>query len=250
MIVKAGAESFLLVGGRRGVLLIHGFTGSTSEMRLLGEALHREGYTVLAPRLGGHGTSVEEMEATSWKEWYAAVEDGYHILSELCDEVMVAGLSMGGLFAIQLALTFPVTRVAALSAPIEVYDQRVQYLGLAKLVCRFFPKARQPQKLKDYFRYSVMPLRSVESLMDLIDDTCARLPKLDKPILIVQSEAEHTVKPVSAQIIYDEVASAEKKLRWLHRSGHTITIDVERELVFREIILFFNQGKKKENESC
>ena len=42
------AREFLLEGDRRGVLLIHGFTATPSQMRPLGEALHREGYTVLA----------------------------------------------------------------------------------------------------------------------------------------------------------------------------------------------------------
>lgn len=242
MIVQEGAESFLLRGGRRGVLLIHGFTGSTSEMREMAEALHRQGYTVFAPRLGAHGTSPKELEATSWHEWYATVEDGYRILSELCDEVMVAGHSMGGLFAILIALSFPVTRVAVLSAPIKVQDKRAEYLGLVSLVCRFFTKKKRKKNVP-YFNYSVMPLKSVQSLMTLIDTVRRELARLDKPILILQSKREHTVDPVSAQIIYDEVRSKDKKLRWLERSGHSIVTDKEREFVFREVIIFFNQSE-------
>jgi carboxylesterase len=240
MIVQEGAGSFLLRGGRRGVLLIHGFTGSTSEVREMAEALHRQGYTVLAPRLGAHGTSPKELEATSWHEWYATVEDGYRILSELCDEIMVAGHSMGGLFAILIALSFPVTRVAVMSAPIKVQDKRVEYLGLISLVTRFFTKKKRKKDIP-YFNYSVMPLKSVQSLMTLIDAVRRDLPRLDKPILILQSRCEHTVDPVSAQIIYDEVGSEDKKLRWLERSGHSIMTDQEREFVFREVIIFFNQ---------
>ena len=247
MIVQEGAESFLLRGGRRGVLLIHGFTGSTSEMREMAEALHTQGYTVFAPRLGAHGTSPKELEATSWHEWYATVEDGYRILAELCDEVMVAGHSMGGLFAILIALSFPVTRVAVLSAPIKVQDKRVEYLGLISLVSRFFTK-RKRKKAVPYFNYSVMPLKSVQSLMTLIDTVRSQLSCLDKPILILQSRCEHTVDPVSAQLIYDGVGSKEKKLRWLERSGHSIMTDQEREFVFREVIVFFNQsGTEKES---
>ncbi len=43
------------------MLLIHGFTGSPPEMRLVGEYLHRRGLTVYAPLLPGHGTTVEDM---------------------------------------------------------------------------------------------------------------------------------------------------------------------------------------------
>ena len=249
MIVQAGAESFLLQGGRRGVLLIHGFTGSTSEMREMAIALHKQGYTVLVPRLGGHGTSPKELEGTSWHEWYATVEDGYHILSTLCDEVMVAGHSMGGLFAILIALSLPISRVAVLSAPIKVQDPRVEYLGLVSLVCRFFTKKRRKNKTVPYYSYSVMPLKSVQSLMSLIETVRSQLPKLDKPILILQSKREHTVDPVSAQIIYDEVGSTDKKIYWLERSGHSIATDKEREFVFREVSIFFNQSNTEKGEN-
>ena len=37
--ITSGAEPFLLPGGSKGVLLIHGFTGSPSEMILLGNYL-------------------------------------------------------------------------------------------------------------------------------------------------------------------------------------------------------------------
>ena len=51
-----GAEPFLLPGGRHGVLLIHGFTGLPAELRLLGEHLNAQGFTVLMmmPRLQLH----------------------------------------------------------------------------------------------------------------------------------------------------------------------------------------------------
>ncbi len=239
MIVQSGAEPILLMGGRRGVLLIHGFTGSTSEMREMAEAIHKQGYTVLAPRLGGHGTSPKELEGTSWHEWYATVEDSYHILATLCDEVMVAGHSMGGLFAILLGLSYPVTRVAVLSAPIKVQDKRVEYLGLISLVCRFITK--KYRKEASYYRYPIMPLKSVQNLMRLIESVKEKLPQFTKPILILQSKKEHTIAPESAQFIYDEVQSQHKRLYWLERSGHSIMTDIEREFVFREVILFFNQ---------
>lgn len=66
--ILSGAEPFLLSGSSKGVLLIHGFTGSPSEMVLLGEYLYKQGYTVLGVRLAGHGTNVEEMAITNWQE--------------------------------------------------------------------------------------------------------------------------------------------------------------------------------------
>ena len=44
--ITSGAEPFLLPGGSKGVLWIHRFSGSPSEMILLGSYLYRQGYTV------------------------------------------------------------------------------------------------------------------------------------------------------------------------------------------------------------
>ena len=58
MQVIDGAKTFLLEGSnRKAVLLIHGYTGTPSEMLPLGNYLNQLGYTVLCRRLPGHGTS-------------------------------------------------------------------------------------------------------------------------------------------------------------------------------------------------
>ena len=94
-----GAEPFLLPGGRHGVLLIHGFTGLPAELRLLGEYLNARGFTVLAIRLAGHGTTVEDLSRMEHEDWMDSVRDGYAILSGACDRISVVGHSMGAVFA-------------------------------------------------------------------------------------------------------------------------------------------------------
>jgi carboxylesterase len=61
------------------------------------------------------------------------------------------------------------------------------------------------------------------------------LPSITVPTLVMQSIREHTVEPESAQFIYNNLGSSDKKLVWLKKSGHIITLDAERELVFEEI---------------
>ena len=52
--VMKEAEEFYFPGNEIGVLVIHGFTGSTQSMRFLGERLAETGFTVFGPRLTGH----------------------------------------------------------------------------------------------------------------------------------------------------------------------------------------------------
>ncbi|HWR37910.1 MAG TPA: alpha/beta fold hydrolase [Patescibacteria group bacterium] len=244
--MQEGAETFFLPGSRPdGVLLVHGFTGSPSEMRLIGEYLNRAGYPVLAPRLAGHGTTVEEMARTDWRHWYASVVDGYRVLSGHCRQIHLVGLSMGGLLALKLGRELPVSRVACLSAPVYINDSRLRFLPFYRLFRSYAPKRRRvlpgvdPRYLVHYDR---TPLRCVASLLDLIRDVTRLLPKFSAPLLVVQSQGEHTVKPESAQYIYDQAGSQEKELCWLQKSGHLITLDTERETVFTRVLEFLRRS--------
>lgn len=233
-----GAEPFFLPGGETGILIVHGFTGAPSEMRLVGNYLNNLGYTVLAPRLLGHGTTPEDMAKTSWPHWYSSVEDGYHILQGTCQEVAAVGLSMGGLLTLKLASEYPVSKLALLSTPIYIANRRLKLLPLYRMFTNFVRKKRKrlPAGGEEYsISYDLTPLNSLSSLLKLIEHIVQLLPSITLPTLVMQSLREHTVEPESAQYIYNNLGSINKKLVWLNKSGHIITLDAERELVFAEI---------------
>lgn len=241
MAIMKGAEPFFYHGGDKGVLLIHGFTGSPSEMRLLGEDLHGNGYTVLGPRLTGHGTNHREMALTNWPIWYGAVEDGYHLLKSMCREVAVVGLSMGGLMALKLAIEYEVKCIAALSTPVYLYERRLPLLPLYKMFRSYVPKKRKRFADVDpsySVCYDYTPLSSLESLLHFIKHVQKLLPLLDKPLLVAHSRAEHTVRPESAQYIFDHAGVKDKELYWLEKSGHVVTLDCERAMLFAKINRF------------
>ena len=240
-----GGEAFFLPGSRsEGVLLIHGLTGSPSEMRLLGEYLNREGYAVLAPRLTGHATQVAELSRTNWPLWYGSAVDGYHLLAGYCSRIHLAGLSMGGLLSLKLSREFPAAKVVSLSAPIVINDPRLPFLPFYRLFRRYAIKRPKPMPGVDsryMVNYDRTPLSCVASLQDLIREVSALLPDIVTPLLVAQSRAEHTVKPQSAQYIYERAGSREKELLWLEKSGHRITLDVEKELLFSRILDFLRR---------
>ena len=71
----AECQPFLLEGGRHGVVLFHGFTGSAGHMRPLGEALHAQGFTVRGINLPGHASSMEDMARFTWQDWLQAAKN-------------------------------------------------------------------------------------------------------------------------------------------------------------------------------
>jgi len=101
------ASEFHLSGGRSGVLLIHGLTGTPTEMRFVGNGLNRTGFSVLGMQLAGHCGDENDLLATGWRDWYASVVDAAERLRAEVDHLFVAGLSMGAVLALKLAIDRP-----------------------------------------------------------------------------------------------------------------------------------------------
>ncbi len=101
------AAEFHLRGGRSGVLLIHGLTGTPTEMRFVGNGLNRAGYSVLGMQLAGHCGDEKDLLATGWRDWYASVVEAATRFRTEVDHLFVAGLSMGAVLALKLAIDRP-----------------------------------------------------------------------------------------------------------------------------------------------
>lgn len=239
-----GNEEFFFPGSKQGIVLVHGYTGAPGEMRLLGEYLYNRGFTVLGVCLPGHGTTPEELNKTEWQDWYSAVNEGVYRLRACCDSVSIAGLSMGGLLTIKAAAELPVDKVVFLSTPIFVFDKRTPYLSVLRFFIPYLKKRHRQYDVDENYCvcYSVMPVNPLRSLFKLLE-LCKKqyLPEVKIPCLVMQSKAEHTVKPESAQYIYDHLASEKKGLVWYNHSGHILTLDCERDDVFKKIYEFIKE---------
>lgn len=245
-IVHRNAEPFFWEGKEHKdvmCLLVHGFTGSPSEMRLLGQYLNNQGYGVSGLRLPGHGTTPEDMAGTTWQDWYGAVEREYQRLKKEYPLVIPVGLSMGGVLCLHLASRHSVPGVATLSAAIFIGNRKAY---LAPILQYFYPYREKPlaaEKMEKilaegHFAYNRTPVNALASLLQLIGLVKKELPQLKVPALIIQSTKDMIVNPQSAQYLYDHLGSPAKKLIWLDKSGHLVTLGQEREEVFLAVEQF------------
>lgn len=248
--ILQGAEQFFWQGGKHGVLLVHGFTGSPAEMLLLGRYLHEQGYTVLGVRLAGHGTTPKDMARMSRRDWYDSVCDGYSILSCCCSKISVVGQSMGGLLSLKLAASLPLASVAVLAAPIFIHEDKMLYALPEREKCVGKYKKKNRRQIADIpevcnASYGEMPLVSVHELLDLIESAKKDLFRISCPLLVMQSHNDHTVRERSANYIYRRAGTKEKELYWLDNSGHLLTIDCQRQEVFEQVGRFLNSVDDK-----
>ena len=102
-----GAEPFRMEGNETGILVSHGFTGTTQSVRPLAEALAAEGFTVAGPRLAGHGTTMEDHAKTRASDWISSIEEELAWLEGRYERVFFSGLSIGGIFLLYFAVIIP-----------------------------------------------------------------------------------------------------------------------------------------------
>ncbi len=238
------AQPFYFKGNNIGCLLIHGFTGCPAEMRLLGEELKDNGYTVRGVKLKGHGTSIEDMEKSTWSDWLVSAEEDLLYLQSKCDKVIVIGLSLGAIIALNLASKHDIAGVVSLSAPIKIKDKKVYYAWILKLFQKYIEKKKKevdPEVEEYYIGYDRTPVACIPHLVRLIRKTKRKLKQIKCPTLIIQSKDDNTVEYSSAEIILNKIRSSFKKLLFLKNGGHAVTLGAEREKVFEEVSTFVFQ---------
>jgi carboxylesterase len=237
-ISQRSPDSFFYSGGKTGILLLHGFTGTPSELRPMGEYFHRRGYTVSAPLLAGHGTTPEELHNTSWRNWVGSVQSAYEEIKQSnVQHLYVAGLSMGGILALMLAIEQSIDGVISMCAPIRVKDFRANFVAFFYWFRRYVPRGstKHPDIEQHLIPYDRTPLKSVGELNRLMRHVRQRLSQLVVPTLVIQSRNDETVSPNSANIIYEGISSKDKTLTWYEKSSHIITLDSERRKLFQEV---------------
>ncbi len=234
---------FYWKGGSTGVLLCHGFTATTAEVRLLAKTLYENGYTVTAPLLPGHGTSPEDCNRFTWQDWYACIEHTYQQLANDCHRVVIGGESTGALLVLYLAARHPESMGILCYAPALRLKMGRSGSLLLSILAPFIASVPKPASKDDnpWQGYSVQPLKGAVQLMHLQKAIPGLLPQIHQPILIIQGRLDPTVHPASPQIIYDQVSSPIKQLHWLEHSTHCVILDKERDTAANLTLDFLNR---------
>lgn len=234
-------QPFFFQAGKRAVLLLHGFTGSSSDVRMLGRFLEKKGYTSYAPHYRGHGVPPEQLIETGPNEWWEDVVKGYETLKEAgYEQIAVAGLSLGGVFSLKLAMNFPLKGVVTMCSPMTMRTTDMMFQGVlkyAKDYKKFEGKNEEQIKQEiEAIRQKGMP--SLVDLQQLVQDVRKDLDLIYTSILVVQSRHDEIINPESAHIIYENVESLNKKLVWFENSSHVITLDKEKAELHKVIFEF------------
>src|SRR5690625_208352 len=139
-------EPFTFEAGPRAVLLLHGFTGHSADVRMLGRFLEKKGYTSHAPIYKGHGVPPEHLINTTASDWWKDAINGYDHLQELgYEEIAVAGLSLGGILSLKIASERPVKAVMPICTPIY-FDNVKRLMGRFKQFAKEYKQLERKEQ--------------------------------------------------------------------------------------------------------
>ncbi len=240
------------VQGKKGVLLIHGFTATPQSFHYLLKPLLKADFTVFAPLLDGHGSSIEEFEKTNYEDWYKSVEKAYLKLAKKCDSVIVAGLSMGGLLALRLAYLHPeIKGIALFSTPLFLDSWVIKLLFplvwktplrfLYKYQKKFIASVNDPHEEAAHEAYDKIPLVSVANLLDLQKEVRQKLKFIHQPVLVAHATGDKTVPYENLEYIRACIGSKEVETATLKNSNHVVTVDYDREIVAKRLLKFIKK---------
>jgi carboxylesterase len=248
MPIMPGAEAYSRDGGKTGVLLCHGFTGTPQSMRPWAEYLANEGYGVSVPRLPGHGTTWQEMSRTRWEDWFAEVDRAFDELRSRSDEIFVTGQSMGGCLALRLAeLRNGAISGLVLVNPSVTADSKIFLLSpVLKLILPSVKGVAADLKNEqaEEVSYDRTPVKAAATLPGLWKTTQRDLGKLTQPILVYRSETDHVVGPKSLQVLRAALPASQLEVRMLGNSYHVATLDNDAQTIFAGSLDFIRQHSR------
>jgi carboxylesterase len=243
--ILPGAEPYAADGGPIGVVVCHGFTGNPASMRPWAEHLAKSGYSVRLPRLPGHGTTWQEMNATGWRDWYGEIDRAYQELTQHCDQIFACGLSMGGTLALRLAEEHS-SAIAGLvlvnpSLAIERFDAKFAWFLAPILRSRpgIGSDIKKPGAVES--SYDRTPLKAFVSLQQLWRVTVADLPRISAPILMFRSRVDHVVEPLSGRLLVERATATTVLEVILEDSYHVATLDNDAQLIFEGSVRFLEE---------
>jgi len=250
--MAGAADPFFLGDGPDACLLLHGLTGSPAEMRPVGEALAAAGFRALGPLLPGHGTTPDDLDATTREDMLEAARSALLSLQG-SRRLFLCGLSMGALLAVHLAARswaregLPDLSALGLLAPaIEfsgmtwVFTNVVGRMPAFPLILKKGPRdIERPDERGVEGAYSAVPMRWGAELRQLSKEALALAKRVRAPALILQGALDHTVAPAGSRRLARALGSSRVEVQILPESGHVLPLDRESGEVCRSVVRFF-----------
>ncbi len=233
-------------GSKTGILLIHGFTNTTYELKKLKDFLASKNLHVICENLPGHGTDINDCNSTKYMDWIESVEQRFAYLSSHCDYTFVCGISMGALLAMHISNVFPVNGLIS-AAPVLEFNKPFKIHFLNPLLCHLFKYRFKKYEVnpgqKIYYGYNKWPLIALNQVRKLSGYVYKNvLPNIKCPTLLIHSKRDYTSVFNNYSIVKKNIGSKDVSSIIINESPHNFfDCDIEKEILHNGIEKFISK---------
>lgn len=231
-----------------GILLAHGYLASPQQVRPLAEFLHQRGYSVYALRLPAHATSPGHLNEADWRMWLDSMNHSYSLLRRSCSQVVVGGVSLGGILAMLLASqsTIHPAAVFAVNPPFKLRDRRAMFVpamlrwqgALDRLGWNSDGRLIVSNTETPDLSYHHHTLHAVNEVRRAAAECRDRLKNISVPAMIMQAEGDPVVVPEASHAALANTSSDLKMLARVSFDRHNIVCGERKEIVFQSLHRF------------
>ena len=239
----------------KGCLVVHGLTGSPETVAPLAEALLAQGYRVSSPWLAGHQGTLEDLGKSTWQEWVETVRVAFQTLRREVDQVYYAGLSLGALLGLKLAIDegWGVKGLALLSTPLtldrwsNVLIPLVRATPLRYVItstAKNWERSVGDEEGRQRYQqcsFSRFPAGAAIQLAELQKVLRKDLRRIQNPLLLVHATQDCVAPYRNVGLIKKLVGSQMIETVTLAHSQHVVTMDAEKDIVSKKVIDFFHR---------
>ncbi|MGX7420380.1 alpha/beta hydrolase [Carnobacterium gallinarum] len=238
-------QPFFFENGPRAVLLLHAYTGSSNDMRMLARALEKENYTVYAPHFKGHGTlEPTDILKANPSDWWQDTQDGLAFLHEKgYQDIAVFGLSLGGIFATKAMEEETILGVGTLCSPLylnennQVVPTFLRYVQTVKKIAGL----SEAEIVRDLPKIKIGVEQQLQAIADYLPPIQHKIAAITKPFFIAQAGQDELIDAQSAYELQEALVQAPVSFHWYENSSHVITVGKEHHALEKDVLTFLNQ---------
>jgi len=230
-----------------GILLLHGLTATPTEMRPLFDFLcnrHPE-HSLTCPLLPGHGTSPADLKETDPQAWMTVVDRELDALAQRHERLCIAGVSMGGLLAVQAAVRDARVRAVMLLAPMlglkPIASVSLSILRRLRTYKRKSRRSRANHRKHGLYTYDRYPLKSLIQLRTIASDTQLLLPELRVPTLIAAGRRDPYLSYTLVERLSRTIGSDHAELIECPHSAHILPHEPDAPMLFERMDTFLQR---------
>lgn len=227
-------EPFFFEHGDNAVILLHAYSGSANDVRLLARALERENYSIYAPQFSGHATGDPRdiLRDGSPEQWWQDTQQAISFVRQKgYTKISIFGLSLGGIFA-TLALendsallgggvfSSPILPSAHSNVPamfMTLSARQFAQQGLTAVEQQRALAALQPASQEQLAAITRFTANQVQ----------AHLTQLTRPFFIGQGGQDELIDAMVAPRLRDQLTAQGLTVdyHWFAAAGHVITVN-------------------------